>query len=296
MMYRYHLTRKGLGRQRPRGREEEFAPRGRPAPMRRSGGGRRARWSGRTVRITQGLLYTMTVVGLLVLAVWGTNTATHSIAHSNVFEVREVRAAGLERLNETDVLKRLRPSSGTSLFDLDLAALRERLLAEPWIKEVTLRKQYPDTLSIRVVERRPVAVLAGPASSALVDATGAVMVEGPDPARVSGPWLFLPVVHGIERMSLRDRDPGALRSFSAALEVLRAIPPMGDGDVHGGLDMDVGRWDDVRVLRHGYRFRLGAGSFDEKWQRFRSVETEIERRYEEGREIDLRFPDQVIVR
>jgi cell division protein FtsQ len=228
----------------------------------------------------------------LTLAAWGLNTVMQVTMHSRIFELREIRTLGLERLNEADVLERLRPSSGRTLFDLDLISLKSTLLTEPWIKEVNLRREYPNALAVQVIERHPVAVLAGRQVEAIVDETGAVIEAWPNGGEIPGQWSSLPVIHGIEAALLKDRDPGAMERFSSALEILRAAPET----IGQGLDLDVGRTDDLRVQRHGVWLRFGSAPFDEKWERFVSVESEIERRHEGVQEVDLRFPDQVIVR
>ena len=287
MIYQYQLSRKTLSR-KPAGRPERgvrgvrqafgfFKGIHRPAP---------------SSRPAKGIRYVLAPAVALILTAWGVNAAMRAMSHSDFFELREIRTLGLERLNEDDVLERLRPASGEALFDLDLVSLQGTLLAEPWIKEVNLRREYPNRLSVQVLERRPVAVLAGREAEAIVDETGAVMEAWPNGGEIPGPWSSLPVIHGIEAASLRDQDPWAVKGFSAALEILNAAPPAVGKDLH----LDVGRMDDLRVQRHGYWLRFGTEPFEEKWTRFLSVEREIERRHEGVQEVDLRFQGQVIVR
>ncbi|MEK6683140.1 MAG: FtsQ-type POTRA domain-containing protein [Nitrospirota bacterium] len=287
MIYRYHRSRRELSRSPARRRE----PSGR--------GGRRIfrfprgiRWPAPSSRATKGLLYILTPAVALMLAAWSVNTVMQAMTHSRFFELQEIRTRGLERLDEADVLERLRPASGEALFDLDLVSLQGTLLAEPWIKEVNLRREYPNRLSVQVIERYPVAVLAGRPVEAIVDETGAVIEAWPNGGEIPGSWSSLPLIHGIEAASLRDRDPAAVKRFSSAMAILRAAPAAAGQ----GLDLDVGRRDDLRVQRHGVWIRFGSEPFDEKWERFLSVESEITRRHEGVQEVDLRFSEQVIVR
>jgi cell division protein FtsQ len=270
MMHRYHRSHRELNR---------------PPARRRDGNRIWKKWGAR-------FLYILTPAVAVALAAWGVNAAMQAMTHSKFFELQEIRTLGLERLNEADVLERLRPSSGRALFDLDLVSLKGTLLSEPWIKEVNLRREYPNALSVSVIERHPVAVLAGRQVEAIVDETGAVIEAWPNGGEIPGPWSSLPVIHGIEAASLRERDPAAVIRFSSALAILRAAP----ASAGQGLDLDVGRLDDLRVQRHGVWLRFGPEPFEEKWERFLSVEGEIERRHEGVQEVDLRFPEQVIVR
>lgn len=46
-----------------------------------------------------------------------------------------------------------------NLFDLNLAVIEKRILKEPWVKEVKLWKQFPQTLSINFILREPCALI-----------------------------------------------------------------------------------------------------------------------------------------
>ena len=287
-MYRYHLSRKKLNRSPARGKGKKGASKRRLVWIRGIGD----RWVGPLSRIRKIFLYALPLVGAIGAGLWGWNAVTNGVRHSSLFALQEVRTVGWERPEKIEVLERLRSSSGSSLFDLDLVSLKGKLMSQPWIRDVNLRKEYPDTLAVRVIERRPVAVLAGRQVEAIVDETGTVLEAWPNGGELPNQWSRLPVIHGVEPGSLRDGGSAALQHFAAALEILRAA----SSSVDPVLDLDVGRWDDVRVQRHGYELRFGEGPFDEKWRRFLSVENEIERRHGGVQEVDLRFPDQVVVR
>ncbi len=52
------------------------------------------------------------------------------------------------------------PVGSVSLFDLNMAPIEARLMADTWVKGVILGKQFPNTLSLKIVERLPVALLS----------------------------------------------------------------------------------------------------------------------------------------
>src|SRR3546814_11786253 len=55
------------------------------------------------------------------------------------------------------------PSNAMPLVDLQ--QIRERLLAQPWVADVSVSRRLPDTLAIRVVEREPTALSQNPGRS-----------------------------------------------------------------------------------------------------------------------------------
>jgi len=50
------------------------------------------------------------------------------------------------------------PVDTTNLFSLKLSSIESRLLAQPWIRAVTISKHFPQTVSISVSFRKPVAI------------------------------------------------------------------------------------------------------------------------------------------
>jgi len=103
-------------------------------------------------------------VGLLALCA-GVLFVAHRLAEgdlqlaraSNAEPVREVvlRTDGV--LDQAWIMRRLALAPEATLIDLDLAALRERLLADRQVITATLTRKFPATLEVSLSERSPVA-------------------------------------------------------------------------------------------------------------------------------------------
>jgi hypothetical protein len=65
------------------------------------------------------------------------------------------------------------------MIDVDAGRIEKRLDAQPWLGSARVDVRWPDTVSVSVVERRPLAALAEPGESgvALVDPTGRVLAD-----------------------------------------------------------------------------------------------------------------------
>lgn len=59
--------------------------------------------------------------------------------------------------NEDDIVTAIKTTDLTSFFKLDVKAVHEAVKSLPWIATVSVRKQWPDTLQVYVVEHKPVA-------------------------------------------------------------------------------------------------------------------------------------------
>ena len=74
------------------------------------------------------------------------------------FAIDEVKVSGHHETSEIDILERLGLDGWTSTIGFDAEAARERIAALPWVEMAAVRKVYPDTLEIRIQERKPFAI------------------------------------------------------------------------------------------------------------------------------------------
>jgi len=89
------------------------------------------------------------VVGLLVLV--------GILLRLPILTVGTVRVTGAtyaDRARLDDVVRAL---DGSSMLTVDTSSARRRLEADPWVKRVTVEKEWPRTIRIDIAERTPVA-------------------------------------------------------------------------------------------------------------------------------------------
>ena len=88
------------------------------------------------------------------------------------FAIQRVETAGAEHTSPAAIQKIASKYVGSNLFKLDIAALRGQLLALPWIESVAIEKKIPNTLIVRITERKPIALAAAEANLRYVDNHG----------------------------------------------------------------------------------------------------------------------------
>lgn len=86
--------------------------------------------------------------------------------------MRRVDVRGVRRMDDLAVQERAFARPERALPFYDIHALREDLLAMPWVREARVSRQYPDRLVIDIVERAPHAVLRQGENFVLIDQTG----------------------------------------------------------------------------------------------------------------------------
>lgn len=97
-------------------------------------------------------LFALTVVTLPVVAVLNGWFA------SERWPLTQLRvSAEFQRVSERQVQAAVQPHLGQGFFAVDLAAVHQALDALPWVDHVAVRKHWPDTLEIVLVEHRALA-------------------------------------------------------------------------------------------------------------------------------------------
>lgn len=171
--------------------------------------------------------------------------ATWVALYSPVLRTTGVGVEGISRLPAAQVLAVARVPLGGSLLTLPTAQVRDRVASLAPVASVAVQRQWPHRVVIHVVERVPVAVVAGPAGPILVDRGGmAFAAGGALPSGVLDLRVAAPVVGTVS---------DAARS---ALAVWAQLPPRVRGDV---LWVAAGSPDDVSFgLPGGATVRWGS--------------------------------------
>ncbi len=184
---------------------------------------------------------------------------------------------------------------GSTLYGIDLFAVRQRLLGQPYVKSVVVNRQYPGTLHVGIVERVPIAAMnAG--QLWYVDEEGTVLPYLQAPVRFD-----LPVISGcgeIQNPRSGNRlDNPLLSEAIALLQTAQMIDSsmyrfLSEVDMNGGKDIilypvDVG----VPII-------FGRGDTGKKLLRLQSFWSEFVKTNNAAqlRYVDLRFEDQVVVK
>jgi cell division protein FtsQ len=78
------------------------------------------------------------------------------------FGISEVHLAGNNRTPAASILAALGFEPGQSIFDADIQAARARLTRLDWVSDAVVRRQYPDDISVQLIEKLPFALWQAP--------------------------------------------------------------------------------------------------------------------------------------
>ena len=116
------------------------------------------------------------LVGSVLLLALGLAGAV-GITRSPLFAITGVRVIGAEGARAAVVRETAQVARGQNLMTADLDDALARTQALPWVATAGVSRQPPSTVVITVKPRKPIAILAGPHGSFLVDRGGVVIAK-----------------------------------------------------------------------------------------------------------------------
>src|SRR6476620_8121453 len=169
------------------------------------------------------VLVLVLVVGVVAGVRYG---AKHFFFENPDYQLSQIEIQTDGTLQRDQILKAAELREGVNIFSVNLARVRDQLQQLPQIDDVQVIRKLPGEIDIRIVERKPIALITSdkqisdPFASEvafLMDARGVLMKE----KKLLPEYLGLPLITGCTSESL---EPGkTVESFEAksALELLR---------------------------------------------------------------------------
>ena len=88
------------------------------------------------------------------------------------FYVRHIRPTGNSIIPSAEVRKRLNIKKDDNIFLIDKSVLTKRIVENPVVKDIQLHRRLPDTLIVKVIERKPDLILSTRETLYEVDSMG----------------------------------------------------------------------------------------------------------------------------
>lgn len=208
------------------------------------------------------------VSGALLLVIF---LAYQQLTLQTVLPISSVKIEGeFKYLNKEKLQHEAMPVVNGGFFSVNLAAVRDALIQLPWVEDVSVRRQWPDQLLVRVMEKQPVVYWG---DTAVLSAKGELFV--PDSKlqdnlpRLTGP-------DGLHRNMFQE----LARMQAWLLETGLYIQEM---------HLDARRsW--TLTMKNGLELRLGRKNMHERLQRFASVySNQFQTETRKIQHIDMRY-------
>ena len=193
-------------------------------------------------------------------------------------KVQRIHTEGHNRASPDVIRTAVGIDVGTPIFEVDLAAARDRVQAIGWVESVTVERHLPSTLHVRVVERTPVALWQRNQRLVMVDRAGTEIA-----AESVGRFAHLPIIVG----------DGALEHMPTLLDAMATEPGLSER-VQAAIWIGGRRW--TLHFDNGLEAKLPEIETGAAWARLVREIGDHRLLDEPIAVVDLRLPDRTIFR
>lgn len=174
---------------------------------------------------------------------------------------------------------------GRSMLTLDLDAWRQNLRDLPWVKDVAIRRVFPNTLVVAVSERTAVGIGRFGEQLCLVDLSGEIIEEyGPNHA-----GLDLPIINGLAAAGAAapETDRRTSKVLARFFEELRRHPDL----AHRVSEIDVTDPGNVALVLNGdaVSVHVGDDHFAERLQMYLDIRSRLRETAGDLEYVDVRY-------
>jgi cell division protein FtsQ len=232
------------------------------------------------------------VVCVSVAVAWA---ARRYVTQSPRFAVSEIEVTGQKFRTAELLAEEAGVSKGKNVFSVDLEDARVKLSKDPWIREASLSRRLPGTLSIKVVEREAVALVSlGELYLSTRDGEMFKRLETGDPTD-------FPIITGISADALADDREGVAQSIRRALDLAGDYEhgPLGQKARLQEIHLAKDGTTTLIVGKNGLQLALGDPPFRKKLDQAARVLAELDKRGAKADAIMLdndARPERVVVR
>jgi cell division protein FtsQ len=192
--------------------------------------------------------------------------------------VTDIRVEGRETTDREVLLAALGAGPGTPILAMSPRRAKEQLESLPWVRSAVVERRLPDTLYVRLVERKPLALWQHGGKLELIDHEGATI-----PVTRLDRFAKLPMVvgaraatHAAELLDMLATEPDLASRVSAAIRV---------GDRRWNLRID----NTIDVL-------LPADAAAAAWAQLARLERSSAILKRDVQVVDVRLPDRLVLR
>jgi cell division protein FtsQ len=162
-------------------------------------------------------------------------------------------------------------------LQIDLMRIKKAVLNDPWVESVTLTRQWPDTLVVKITEQKPIARWG----EGFLNHRGDIIAEAEDARLKNLPYLSGNEVDAVE----------ILQQYQDFSQLLRSR----------GLDIIALSCDDKKswrlTLNNNIEIAIGRDQVMEKMQRFITVyDVQLKDLWADVKSVDVRYSNGVAVR
>lgn len=234
----------------------------------------RAAARGTALRAAKALGVIALLVGICGATALAGAKARGYVTTSPTFAIEKIAFEGVHHASEVELARLSGIALGDNVFQVDLVSAEKAMAAHPWVRRVSLERDYPRTIVARIIEYEP-AALADLGTLYYVDEVGKPfkkLAPGEE-----GDW---PILRGVTRDEYLAHEREIEALFREALEALAAYRDAGLEKRAPVSEVKVDRVDGLTLWcgPEAIAVKLGVREYREKFSRLEQLLAELKSR------------------
>jgi cell division protein FtsQ len=229
------------------------------------------------------------LLSLVAGSIFGCYKAIKSVS---LFSLKNIEVSACKHVTRDELLGLAGVEPGKDLLHMNLKQMGEHILQNPWVETVRINRYFPDTVSISITEREPVAII-NMGFIYYLDKKGTVFK-----VLTQGDTLDFPIVTGFSEEELGSDPKGtreALESTCNLLKILREKGAFILADV-SEIHYDKGYGFTLFTASGALPVKVGSDDFSAKVERFARIYRGLLVQLPTIHYIDLDYKDKIIVK
>ena len=195
----------------------------------------------------------------------------------NGFFIKNVDIKGINHLNQKDILKTINYYNKKNIFNVNLKNIYNEIKQNTWVEEVSIKKIYPNTLKIDLIEKEPIAIWQNKSAYHLITKNGEIILE----ANLNNFKKHLPIIIG----------KNAHKNVYSILQILNIDKNL-TKNIWSLTFVNERRWD--IHFNQGLTIRLPSTSVKEAWEKIILLSEKFNILSLDLTELDLRSSNNVL--
>ena len=195
----------------------------------------------------------------------------------NGFRIKNIDVIGLQNLSQDYFNNIINKHNDVNIFYINLGVIYNEIIKNSWIKEAKIERVLPDTIKIKILEKKPIAIWQNKKGNKLVTLNGEIISNG----NVNTFKNNFPIIKGYK----------AKENISSILKILETDKNLSK-NIWSLRFISQRRWD--LYFDQGLIVRLPSQNINKAWQKIVKLQQHYNILNLRLTEIDLRNPDQIL--
>lgn len=210
---------------------------------------------------------TLILVVLLLFAIH--KPLKEMVTSIQIFQIKDISVSGCLMTDQVEVKKLANLDYSTSIFEVMVDDVVHTLVQHPWIKIAKVKKQWPNSITIEILEHNASAMIVrGPEDEGkfyYLDRMGVIIA-----AVQVGQNIDFPVITGANDLSVEKKEDALKDAIAFLKEISRNdpnLPAQSVSEIH--LDKDDGMV--IHLVEFPFPIYFGRGEVKKKYKQLRKV-------------------------